>query len=110
MSLSRDNFLAPNIEQAFSKPARDEIFKRDGGKSVLSGSNVNIEAAHIDHDKTKAKYDSPSNGRLLTAVEHLIDHKTRAGRNGLSENHNNWAIRQIQKKLFNKYHKDGDPT
>ena len=109
MSLSRDNFLAPNIEQAFSKPARDEIFIRDGGKSVLSGSNVNVEAAHISHDKSKSNYDAPSNGRLLTLFEHLVDHLKRGGRNGLSENHNNFAIRKIKQKLYEKYHLDGDP-
>lgn len=96
-------------EFAFSKKTRGIIYQRDHGKSVISGSDVNIEAAHISHDKKLPNYDSPSNGRLLTAVEHLVDHKVRAGRNGLAENHNNWAIKMIQKKLFGKYHRNGDP-
>lgn len=96
-------------EMAFSKKTRGIIYERDGGKSVMSGSEVDLNAAHIDHDKSKWYYDSPSNGRLLTPVEHLTDHVTRAGHNGLKEHHNNWAIKLIRKKLYDKYHKDGDP-
>lgn len=97
------------VEFAFGRKTRGIIYKRDQGKSVISGSDVDLQAAHISHDKSLPNYDSPSNGRLLTPIEHLTDHITRAGRNGLPEHQNNWAIKTIKKKLFGKYHKDGDP-
>lgn len=85
---------------AFSKKTKEEIWKRDKGKSVISGEGSPLHVAHISHDKSKSNYDSPSNGRLLTPKEHLtIDHINRAGRNGLSENHNNYAIRMLKKLL-----------
>ncbi len=83
-------------EGAFSKKTRDEINKRDGGKSVLSGESGRLHAAHISHDKSRSDYDKPSNGRMLTPREHLDDHVNRAGRNGLPEHQNNFAIRMLK--------------
>lgn len=94
---------------AFGKKTRDEIKQRDGNKSAISGLEGDLEAAHINHDKNSPNYDSPSNGRLLTPVEHLTDHVARAGRNGLSPSQNSWAIKTMQKKLKDKYRKEGDP-
>lgn len=83
---------------AFSQPVRREIFKRDHGQSVWSGETENLEAAHINHDKSDPRYDTSSNGRLLTVAEHLQDHINTAGHNGLPEHQNNWAIEQLKKR------------
>jgi hypothetical protein len=64
---------------AFSKPVRDAIIKRDGGKSVWSGETEDLEAAHISHDKNDPYYDDASNGRTLTHREQYIDHFNRHG-------------------------------
>ena len=85
---------------AFSRKVRREIFERDGGKSVISGETENLEAAHINHDKKSPDYNKAHNGRMLTTAEHLqIDHIDRAGRNGLPENHNNYAVDMLKKRL-----------
>lgn len=94
---------------AFSKKSREAIHKRDKGKSVLSGTSINLSAAHIDHNKKSKLYDHPSNGRLLSLFEHLLDHINRAGRNGLNQNQNNYAIRKIKEKMAKLYSKIGDP-
>lgn len=107
----KENKLLPNFiaiglllvltHAAFSWKTKEIIKKRDGNKSVLSGETENLHAAHINHDKNNPQYDNPSNGRLLTVEEHLQDHINRAGRNGLTEEQNNWAISMLQ-SLLNK--------
>lgn len=87
------------LNSAFSWKSKQIIKQRDGNKSAVSGKTGLLHAAHIDHDKSKTKYDDPSNGRLLTVEEHLNDHINRAGRNGLSESANNWAITQLMRLL-----------
>jgi hypothetical protein len=84
---------------AFSWKTKQAIKQRDGGQSVLSGKTENLHAAHIDHNKNNPRYDDASNGRLLTAEEHLKDHINRAGRNGLTVEQNNWAISMLMKLL-----------
>ena len=84
---------------AFSWKSKQIIVQRDGGRSVISGETEDLEAAHIDHDKSKEHYDDPKNGRLLTTEEHLRDHINRAGRNGLTKAANDWAIRMLKQRL-----------
>lgn len=85
---------------AFTQKVRNKIWKRDGGKSVLSGRTENLEAAHISHDKSKQGYNDPSNGRLLTTAEHMWDHINRHGRNDLSETGNDWAIMMLWRRFW----------
>lgn len=87
------------INSAFSKKTKEEIWKRDGGRSVLSGQTENLHAAHIDHNRANPRYDDASNGRLLTAEEHLNDHINRHGRNGLTKAQNLWAIAMLKRIL-----------
>lgn len=84
---------------AFSKQSRRAIIRRDG-KCVASGQHEGgLEAAHIDHSRDNPHYDDPSNGRALCTKHHLEDHLRREGRNGLSENHNTWAINALRGRL-----------
>jgi hypothetical protein len=87
------------INSAFSFKTKQKIKQRDGHKSVWSGETENLEAAHISHNKANPHYDHPSNGRILTTEEHLLDHINRAGRNGLTISQNNWAIKMLKKRL-----------
>lgn len=83
---------------AFSWKSREIIKKRDG-TCVICGSTEHLEAAHINHDKTKPIYDDPSNGRLLCTEDHLKDHINRHGRNGLPKRTNERAIELIKQRL-----------
>jgi len=85
---------------AFSKKVRHEIGERDGWKSAVSGKQGRLEAAHINHDRSNPNYNDSSNGRMLTTAEHFWDHVNRHGRNGLSEEANNWAIVMIWKRFW----------
>ena len=84
---------------AFSWSTILAIKKRDGHKSAKSGKTGPLEAAHINHDKRIPKYDDPTNGRLLTTVEHYQDHYYRHGRNGLTKRQNIWSLEQIWQRL-----------
>lgn len=90
---------------AFSVKTREIIKQRDGYQCVVCGSTKHLQCAHIDHDKSKSKYDDPSNGRLMDVFCHLFDHINRAGRNGLSKQHNDFAIQSLQKqaKIIRKH-------
>ena len=94
---------------AFSRATREKIWarstKRFGTpKSEMSGRDDEpLECAHYDHDQSKPSYDTESNGRLLTLSEHLWDHINRAGRNGLTREENDWAIREIARRLRDFY-------
>lgn len=81
----------PVLAMAFSSLVRKIIFKRDGGRSVWSGKEENLHAAHITHDRSDPRYNDSSNGRMLTRAEHYVDHDNRQGRNGLTERGNSWA-------------------
>ena len=83
---------------AFSLDVKKLIWKRDEGKSRLSGATENLEVAHVDHSKSNPRYNDQSNGRLLTKKEHLQEHINRAGRNGLTKNQNDFAIRELTKR------------
>lgn len=79
----------------FSKEVRKQILKRAGWKSEVSGDGGKIEAAHIDHSRDNPKYDTPENGISMTIFEHLVDHVTRHGKNGLPPHQNEWAAKKI---------------
>lgn len=95
----RGKELPQEFTNAFSRKSKEIIRKRDGGKSVLSGSDKHIEMSHIDHSKKKPNYDDPSNGRCLTTLEHYYDHYNRHGYNGLTKAQNIWALKQIWNRL-----------
>lgn len=83
---------------AFSYPVRKKILARDGA-DVWDGSTEHLEAAHIDHSKSNPNYNTESNGRMLKAHNHYMDHYNRAGRNGLNGVANDWALRAIWARL-----------
>lgn len=83
---------------AFGRPVRRAILERDK-VDVWDGSTDRLEAAHINHDRSDPRYNDASNGRLLTTKHHYLDHYNRAGRNGLTVQANNWALRSIWARL-----------
>ncbi|MCB1712581.1 MAG: HNH endonuclease [Candidatus Riesia sp.] len=87
---------------AFTSKSRREILQRDGNMCRECGATDHLEAAHIDHNKKKKNYDSPSNGRTLCTEHHLDDHIDRHGRNGLTPRQNRWAIKTIAKRLYDR--------
>lgn len=84
--------------QAFTSSVRREIIDRDGRKCRECGSTEHLEAAHINHDKRRKRYNAPSNGRTLCTLHHLEDHIQRHGRNGLSKDGNSWAVKQLRRR------------
>ena len=91
----------PIFGMAFSYFVKQQIRERDGWKSVISGRTDNLEAAHINHDKSSKQYDDSRNGRLLTTDEHYQDHYNRHGKKGLglTKKQNKWALQKIWKRL-----------
>lgn len=70
-----------------------------------------MECAHINHDRDSGYYDDPENGLLVTVEEHLYDdyvgHLSYRGMpvdengllpNGLSPEHNEYAISKLLKR------------
>lgn len=86
---------------AFSRESRQIIMRRDKDCVMPPPHEGGLEAAHINHKKDN-NYDNPNNGRVLCTKHHLEDHISRAGRNGLSKNHNNWAINMLLQRLGSK--------
>lgn len=83
---------------AFGRPIRRQILERDKA-DVWDGSTDRLEAAHITHDRSDPRYNDASNGRMLSTKNHYLDHYNRAGRNGLSIQANDWALRFIWARL-----------
>lgn len=83
---------------AFSVGTWKQIHLRDQ-VDAWDGSSENLEIAHITHDKSHPRYDHKSNGRLLSRRNHYRDHVNTVGRNGLTLAQNNWALREIWKRL-----------
>lgn len=88
---------------AFTREVRREIGNRAGWKSELSGlssrDGYNLHAAHLNHDRQREDYNSPTNGLMMTVEEHLRHHESYRGRAhliGLTEEGNEWAIRKLQ--------------
>jgi len=84
---------------AFTSGVRMQILERDGYRCKLCGATDHLEAAHINHNKSRYDYNSPSNGRTLCIKHHLMDHINRHGRNGLPKRQNEWAIEQLRSRL-----------
>lgn len=90
---------------AFTKKVKKEIHERDGYKCVVCGATDCLNAAHIDHNKDNAKrYNDPSNGRTLCEEDHLRDHLNRAGKNGLTDKENQFAIEMLLTKISRRDH------
>jgi hypothetical protein len=85
---------------AFSKKVRREMIERDGGCQWFTDDHEGgLEAAHTDHSRSNPNYNSLDNGQMLCTKHHRADHVERAGSNGLSFEHNNFAIKSLDKKL-----------
>ena len=88
---------------AFDHRSRNLIWERAKGRSEVTGLNGRpLECSHIDHDRQSGYYQHPDNGLLLRDVEHLayhIDFIGRARSIGLTEQGNDYAIEQIQKRV-----------
>ena len=83
----------------FDWDTRRKILDRDHHKCVRCGATSDLECAHINHDKSRKDYNSPSNGRVLCMGHHLQDHKQREGHNGLTRAGNRWSITMIEKRI-----------
>lgn len=103
LSIGSLTVLAQAMLGAFSYEVREKIRERDK-VSVESGSTKNLECAHWNHNKSDPAYNEPSNGRLLTAREHYLDHWYRRD-NGLSDVHNEEAINSIWERLSKRERK-----
>ncbi len=90
--------LSVALFSAFSSDVRRHILQRDGYRCVICGAQGYLEASHIDHDKSKPRYNDPSNGRAMCPHCHWKDHVNRAGRNGLPKHQNDWAIKKIKER------------
>lgn len=92
------------IGLAFSKKTRDEIKKRAGGVSEISGTNGTLmHAMHLNHTKDET-YDSPERGLFVTILEHLNFHRQHIGDAdsiGLTEDQNNWSISMLIRNITN---------
>lgn len=95
--------LAQAMLGSFSFGVREQIRERDG-VCVETGGTKHLECAHWNHDKSNPEYDTPENGRLLTAREHYLDHWYRRD-NGLSDQHNEEAINSIWGRLSKRERK-----
>lgn len=95
----------------FSLDIRNIIHARAHEASELSGETQSpTECSHFNHDRSSPLYNKPENGLLTTTLEHGCFHlraRGRASRIGLSENHNEAAIRFIQER-YNKYCVEND--
>lgn len=88
---------------AFSRKTRREILERDHFQCTESGLEENLHASHFDHNRNNPDYDSPRNGRTLNIIEHLRDHIARAGKNGLTQSQNDWAIEKLMDRIDDLY-------
>jgi hypothetical protein len=84
---------------SFSHRTRKRMLERDQHCCQVCGATDHLEAAHYDHSHRNTYYNSIKNGRILCTQHHLEDHLQRAGRNGLSTHHNNFAIESLIGRL-----------
>jgi hypothetical protein len=84
---------------AFTYEAKKEMLIRDNRRCVECDSEINLEASHYNHDKSKGNYDDISNGRILCTRCHLKDHIENRGKNGLTKDANNWAIERLKERV-----------
>lgn len=91
---------------SFSFETRQKIWHRDEGKcrrcSKSKKKGYYLEVSHLNHDRNYPYYDSPSNGILVCLADHLQEHRKMKGRNGLSPEGNEEAIRKIQERMREK--------
>lgn len=97
VSLGSLAVVAQALLGSFSFDTREKIRSRDKA-CVETGGTRHLECAHWNHDKRYEKYDDESNGRLLTAREHYLDHFYRRD-NGLSNKDNEFAVQTIWERL-----------
>ena len=90
---------------AFSSQTRNSIMIRACYKSEVSGSGSGIgwdlEASHINHDRSNTLYDNPSMGIMMTTAEHCIYHlmfKDAPHLIGMNTHTNNFAIESLAKR------------
>lgn len=100
------------VTGAFSTESKDIIKHRARGQSELSGYNLmSKEAAHLNHSKDiHRRYDDPKNALYVTTFEHYVHHamhQGKAGEIGLTENNNNFAVRDTLKRVYNWYAERG---
>jgi len=91
------------VGMAFSWKVRNEILKRAGNKSELSGrTDRPLEAGHLLHTRDD-NYNDANNGVLGTDIEHAIfhlRHRRKAHITGLTEYQNEWSVNEIMKRVF----------
>lgn len=91
------------LPYAFSRSSRDSIIGRDGYSCDVCGATSNLEACHKNHDKQHPDYDKPANGSMKCTYHHFLQHLESRGKAkrelGLSEWANEWAIREIFKRV-----------
>lgn len=76
---------------------RDHYSCRECNKTKAKG--YTIVAAHILHNRDYPYYDSPSNGKALDIECHRRQHLRSQGKNGLTLEQNQHAIRKIEEKI-----------
>lgn len=85
---------------AFSEGTRKEVGRNNRWTCERCGRKFSegwvIHICHYDHDKNNPKYDSPENGWCGCVQCHLRSHIEEAGRNGLNQSQNNWAIHELE--------------
>lgn len=100
---SRFGFLAISLialsTAAFSREIKKRMLDRDDGHCTECDSDVNLEASHYNHDKNNDDYNNLDNGRILCTRCHLKDHIENKGKNGLTEEANNWAIEKLKGRV-----------
>jgi hypothetical protein len=84
---------------AFTYEAKKRMLIRDNERCVECDSDINLEASHYNHDKSKGNYSDITNGRILCTRCHLKDHIENRGKNGLTKDANNWAIQRLKKRV-----------
>ena len=87
------------LTASFKPSVRRVLKKRAEDCSQLSGRDDRpLEAAHLNHCRTSGFYNKPSNGLLVTDIEHLAHHlffRQNPELIGLSIKDNNRAIKAL---------------
>lgn len=96
---------------AFSPGIRWELRRRSGDMSELSwNARRPLECSHFDHDKRRRYYNSPTNGLLVTDIEHLAYHlyfREEPEHIGLDRKQNDWSIRQLKNRAIDFSRREG---
>lgn len=96
---------------AFSDKSRDKIKERAKYKSEITGRrDLPMECMHINHDKSKGKYNDPKNGIYGTVIEHFLHHYIYQGQAhliGLTETENDWAVQACHQRVLQASNRKG---